>query len=228
MLHSVSFWVLICSAFSGGLLGGMSLDKALVQLPARKRMGAAAYVEYSKAADLGGGLLWYPLFGVAAPLFAVIGAILVIVQHLPAGEWISASVAAVFAVLHLFTTSRAAPKMLRLRSPTFKSEEAEVTLRKFASWHTLRFAFQAVTFASSLWAVVAYLGFLMIAEPILSVGVILGSAACWMAMWFLLWFPIRVVFEVLQFLPFTGGGFGRSGGGFERSGSGGGESARGD
>lgn len=72
-----------------------------------------------------------------------------------------------------------------------------------------------------LWVLVAYLGFLMIAEPILSVGVILGSAACWMAMSFLIWFPLRAAFEVLRFLPISGGGFGRSGGG-------GGGSQRGD
>jgi hypothetical protein len=83
-------------------------------------------------------------------------------------------------------------------------------------------------FTAVLWVIVAYLGFLLVAEPILSVGVILSSAACWMAMWFLLWFPIRVVFEVLQFLPVFGGSFGRSSGSLGRSGSGGGESARGN
>jgi hypothetical protein len=133
------------------------MDKSLVQLPSRKRIGTAAYVEYSKAADLGAGLLWYPLLGVSAPLFAIAGAVLAIVQDLPAVKWLSASAAAVFAILHLFTTARAAPKMLSLSGPTYKSEDAELTLRKFASWHALRFAFQTATFASSLWAIVAYL-----------------------------------------------------------------------
>ncbi len=154
MLHSVAFWLLLCSTFTGGLLAGMALDKSLVQLTSRSRIGIPAYVEYSKAADLGAGLLWYPLIGVGAPLFAIAGAIVVGVQHPPAGKWVSASVAAVFAALHLFTTSRAAPQMLSLRSPAFKSEAAELTLRKFASWHALRFGFQTATFVSSLWAIV--------------------------------------------------------------------------
>ena len=72
-----------------------------------------------------------------------------------------------------------------------------------------------------LWVIVAYLGFLLIAELVLSAGTIFGSAACWIAMGFLLWFPLRIAVEIIQFSPLVGGSFGRSG-------SGGGESARGD
>ena len=157
MLQVLAFWLLVVSTFTAGLLAGISLDKSLVQLPSRKVIGIAAYIEYSRAADLGAGLLWYPLLGVGAPLFAFAGAVVVISQHLSTGKWVSASVAAMFALLHLFTTTRAAPKMLSLRNPTSKPETAELTLRRFAAWHALRFAFQAATFILSLWAIVEYL-----------------------------------------------------------------------
>jgi hypothetical protein len=155
MLYSVAFWLLLFSASTGGLLAGMALDKSFVQLPSRKRIGIAAYVEYSRAADLGAGLLWYPMLGVGAALFAIAGALAVILQHLPMGKWLAASAAAIFAVLHLFTTSRAAPKMLSLGNPASKAD-AERTLRRFASWQGLRLAFQIATFVFALWAVVAY------------------------------------------------------------------------
>ncbi len=49
-----------------GLLAGISLDKALVQLPARRRMGVVAFAGFSRANDLGNGLVLYPLLGVGA------------------------------------------------------------------------------------------------------------------------------------------------------------------
>jgi len=35
---------------------GLSLDKVIVQLPARRRIAATAYAAYARAADLGNGV----------------------------------------------------------------------------------------------------------------------------------------------------------------------------
>lgn len=49
----------------GGILVGLSLDKVIVQLPARRRMGAVAYAGYARA-DLGNGVVFYAVVGIAA------------------------------------------------------------------------------------------------------------------------------------------------------------------
>jgi hypothetical protein len=54
-----------------GMLAGMSLDQGIKQLPARKRIGPAAYAQYDKAADLGPGVTLYSVFGIAAALLVL-------------------------------------------------------------------------------------------------------------------------------------------------------------
>ena len=45
--------VAVAALLLSGVLAGLSLDKVIVQLPARHRMGAVAYAGYARAADLG-------------------------------------------------------------------------------------------------------------------------------------------------------------------------------
>src|SRR5215468_7383306 len=42
-----------------GILAGLSLDKVIVQLHARRRIGVTAYAAYARAADLGNGVAFY-------------------------------------------------------------------------------------------------------------------------------------------------------------------------
>ena len=44
-----------------GLLAGVSLDRAIVQMPARHRMGVVGFAAFSRAVDLGNGLIVYPI-----------------------------------------------------------------------------------------------------------------------------------------------------------------------
>ncbi len=46
-----------------GILAGLSLDKVIVQLPARRRIGVTAYAAYARAADLGNGIAFYAAVG---------------------------------------------------------------------------------------------------------------------------------------------------------------------
>jgi hypothetical protein len=58
--------VAVAALLVSGVLAGLSLDKVIVQLPARHRMGAVAYAGYARAADLGNGVVFYALVGIAA------------------------------------------------------------------------------------------------------------------------------------------------------------------
>jgi len=65
---------LLAATIVNGLLAGASLGKALVQLPARRKIGLHAMAEYNRATDLSSGLFlcrpstWGPLLTVAATL----------------------------------------------------------------------------------------------------------------------------------------------------------------
>src|SRR2546430_4022751 len=69
--------LLIAAAIANGLLAGASLDKVLVQLPARRKIGLHAMAEYNRATDLGPGLILYPALGLGAPLLTIAAAMAV-------------------------------------------------------------------------------------------------------------------------------------------------------
>ena len=62
----------IGAVVANGLMVGATLDQSLKQLPARHRIGPVAYAAYARAADLTGGVRWYP--GLAAVVVLSTGA----------------------------------------------------------------------------------------------------------------------------------------------------------
>jgi hypothetical protein len=56
-----TFILLIAATFMGGLLAGGNVDRAFVAMPAWEQMGAIAWEQFSRHADLGNGLVLYPL-----------------------------------------------------------------------------------------------------------------------------------------------------------------------
>lgn len=64
--------LLIAAILLKGVLAGLSLDKVIVQLPARKKMGAVGYASYVRAADLKDGVAFYALIGQSAALVTIV------------------------------------------------------------------------------------------------------------------------------------------------------------
>lgn len=56
----------VASVVANGLLVGASLDQSIKQLPARHRLGVAAFAAYSQAADLHNGVAFYAILGLGA------------------------------------------------------------------------------------------------------------------------------------------------------------------
>lgn len=105
--------LIVTATAVGGIAAGLSLDKSLVQLPAWRRIGPTGWAAYSRVADLGNGLVFYPFVGVVtlvADLAAVVAAWLDPLTPRPVA--IACSTAAVLVVGHSLATSRAAPVML--------------------------------------------------------------------------------------------------------------------
>ena len=83
MFLSFTFVLILAATAADGLLAGASLDQSIKQLPARHKMGLVAYSEYSRAADLGPGILWYAILGVGAAVLTVASAVVAIFEGVP-------------------------------------------------------------------------------------------------------------------------------------------------
>lgn len=152
-MQTILVWILSLATFASGLLAGISLDKSLVQLPARHRMGVVAFAAFSHAADMGRGLIWYPLVGIGAPALILVAVLLHGIQGFSGARTTPLVLAALLGVAHVLTTSRAAPILLQLRSGTPDELKLHVLYQRFTAWHTVRCILQIATFAALLWAV---------------------------------------------------------------------------
>jgi hypothetical protein len=129
-----------------GLLAGASLDQSIKQLPARHRMGVAAFSAYSRAADLGNGVVWYAALGIGGALLTLTSAVFALVLNAPELPQRLLLIAGVLAVAHSITTARAAPLNFSQRA----AQRDEVPLRtifaRFERWQTVRAVLQLATF----------------------------------------------------------------------------------
>jgi len=151
-MQTIITWVLAMATLTSGLLAGISLDKSLVQLPARQQMGLDAFATFSRAADLGRGLIWYPLLGLGAPVLILMALLLHILQGFRGAGSVPLVLASVLGLAHVVTTSRAAPMLLHLRHGTPTEATLHSLYQRFTTWHTVRCVLQVATFAVLLWA----------------------------------------------------------------------------
>jgi hypothetical protein len=148
----VAFWLTLTAACATGLLAGASLDQSIKQLPARHRIGVEAYSAYSQAADLSNGKLFYGILGIGAALLTVAAAVAIHMVGLPARCRAAVDLAAICAVLHTLTTTRAAPLLLSQRNK--QGEALAALFDRFNRWQTARAVIQVLNYGVLLWVVV--------------------------------------------------------------------------
>lgn len=156
MQLSLSFVLTVAAVAGDGLLAGASLDQSVKQLPARHRIGAVAYAAYTRAADLGPGIVWYAVLGVGAALLTVAAAFAALGQRIAAPITVPLLAAAALAFVHSLATTQAAPTMFRQRRVPQTEEALGAVFARFARWQTVRVTLQVLTLAAVLWALVAW------------------------------------------------------------------------
>jgi hypothetical protein len=125
-------------------------------LPARHKIGLVAYSEYSRASDLGPGILWYAILGVGATVLTIAAAVAALVQGVAPASEIPLYVAAGLAVLHSLVTTRAAPTNFSQRRVSKDEAALARVFNRFERWQTLRVVLQVLNFGAMLWALIAY------------------------------------------------------------------------
>jgi hypothetical protein len=147
--------LLLAAVAANGIAAGATLDQAIKQLPARRRIGAPAYLSYVRAADMGNGLIWYPVMGVGATLVTLAAVTATLLAHPTAGQAAAVAAAAAGTLAHTAATSRAAPTLLALRRGEHTAEATAAILDRFATINALRAAAVVATLAATTWALAA-------------------------------------------------------------------------
>jgi hypothetical protein len=127
------------------ILAGLSLDKVIVQLPARRRIGVTAYAAYARAADLGNGVAFYAAAGVGAAALTLAAFAVAAALGAPAAVTGLLAAAAGLSLLHSAATGRAAPTMFQIGRAGDTDAAPAPLLARFARWSAVRAAVQAAT-----------------------------------------------------------------------------------
>jgi hypothetical protein len=156
MAPDITLILILAATAATGILAGASLDQSIKQLPARHRMGMTAFSAYSRAADLGNGVVWYAAIGVGAAALTIAAAIVARWWGQAAGQAGPLELAAALAVLHSLVTTQAAPTNFSQRRAM--SDEAALTriFNRFERWQALRAVLQVLNFGALLWALIGY------------------------------------------------------------------------
>ncbi len=152
MPHSHARALLVAATLVGGILAGGVVDRVIVGGPAWHELGAEAWAQYSRHADLGTGLLAYPIEAIGGALLIVAA---IVSSRRDTDSWPSRApllyFALAFSVAGLLLTVKAAPIMLGLA----KSQPAAATQTSFNEFFVwglyLRGSADLLAFVSLVW-----------------------------------------------------------------------------
>jgi len=149
--------LLILSTFVSGLLAGGNIDRALVAMPAWQPIGATSWAEFSRHADLGNGLILYPVEAIGGALLTVAAAIMFhFDRSAPRTAVVPLYAAVLFAAGGLVLTVKAAPIMLGIRD-LGDPAALQRAFEGFWYWGNLRAASQVMAFVAQLAALTVLL-----------------------------------------------------------------------
>ncbi|GEM_PF-4489232 len=143
--------LLTIATILNALIAGAALDKAVIGLPARRKIGVHAFANYFRATDLGPGRFWYPVFGLGGPLLTIASTMMAFVRGVASLLLLAA---AFFALLHIIATANAAPNGLKLKNSSLSEESIYSILKRFSAWNAVRAIALLGTFLCSLFALI--------------------------------------------------------------------------
>jgi hypothetical protein len=150
VLSTATRIILVLAAFLAGLLAGGDIDRALVAMPAWREVGAVAWAEFSRHADLGNGLLLYPFEAFGSTLLTLVAALCFhFDRSAPRATALPLYAACVLAVGGLGFTVKAAPIMLDIDDVN-DPIALQAAFEGFWYWGNLRTVCQVLAFMAQL------------------------------------------------------------------------------
>src|SRR5215471_13916720 len=147
--------VFLAAVFNGMLAS--CINRTLVDMPAWQRVGAPAWAEFSRWADMGPfGLVMYPLEGIGGAVLSVVAAIIFFLSRRSRTRSGALPIyaAALLALGGMLATTQAAPTLLGTRHMSDPAA-LQQALNRFAFWGGVRAVFQSLAFGANLWSLVA-------------------------------------------------------------------------
>ena len=158
--HAAGAWrtrvLVAATVVVSGLLAGGAGDRALVATAAWRHLGPAAWAAYSRQADLGNGLVVYPLVGIGGAALAVAATVSYrFDRSTPRSAASPIYLAALCELGVMATTIKAAPIMLGIADIDDPSALAHA-FDQFSLWGlTIRGTLALLGFLSGTWALLA-------------------------------------------------------------------------
>src|SRR5215469_17323242 len=139
------------------LSGGTNVDRSLIDMPAWQHVGAVAWATFSQWADLGSGLLIYPVQGIGSTVLCITAALIVFLKRKTLGRAVALPiyVALLCALGVMLTTTQAAPAMLSTTSHLSDPAALQQALDTFTLWQGIRSVCGWLAIGALLWALVA-------------------------------------------------------------------------
>jgi len=145
--------ILGAAVIFSGLLAGQTFDRYFVQFPSFKRLEIIYWANYSRYADLGNGLILYPLEAIGSFLLVLICTIMVWKDRMVLKPASLLIFAALFLSLSgLVFTLLAAPVMLSLKTMHNDPELLQIAFHRFEYWGAYRGIAQVLLFFVSVLA----------------------------------------------------------------------------
>jgi hypothetical protein len=139
------------------LLSGGTFDRSLIDMPAWQHVGALAWATFSQFADLGSGLLIYPVQGIGSTVLLLSAALIVFLNRKTLGRAVALPVyvALLCALGVMVTTTQAAPAMLSASAHLNDPAALQHALETFTLWQGIRTVFGFLATCALIWALVA-------------------------------------------------------------------------
>jgi hypothetical protein len=152
------FYCILAASLVDGVLVGGGIDRALVAMPAWHRVGPIAWANFSRHADLGNGLILYPLEAFGGMILSVAAAVIFRRDGTaPQAAQMPIYAAALFTIGGLVLTVKAAPIMLGVKNVGDDLGVLQRAFDDFEFWGTLRLASQTLGYLANMWSLVAIL-----------------------------------------------------------------------
>lgn len=145
--------LLLAATVLGGLLAGGNFVRMFIEMPAWHAVGAGGWAAFSRHADLGHGLLLYPLLAIGAAALTLAAAVSFRLDaDAPAAAAIPIYLGALLVIAGLALTGFAAPQMLSLRAIGDDPPRVQAAFDAFEYWGNLRGIVQMLAFGANAWA----------------------------------------------------------------------------
>lgn len=143
----------------GGILAGVTANRALVQLPAWEKIGLIPWASFTQAENSGVGSIFYPALGFAAILFTLGAAVALRLDRAASGWprlaiYLAALLTVVWAVV---TRTLLVPAMLGLRATGNDIFRLQQLFSAVERWSAVNDVLHVITFCLNLWALTAAL-----------------------------------------------------------------------